>query len=158
MNIIFRRKKLVKVKDQWEEFEQAGDSEEGMGVLGGTLQSPQRFTCSSLRFLFSLIWMHLCITGVVLGFWALCAPFRSLHCLSYTPTSQVSFLCMILKNLIVLIPWLFMQTGKRGSINFVIWCLLSFHSYQIILIFCFSCRRGRGDLFDDVRHFRGQLS
>ena len=52
-DIIFRRRKLV--KDKEEKCEEGGlEEEEGREVPGGggtSLQSPQRFTCSSLRFL-----------------------------------------------------------------------------------------------------------
>ena len=47
--IIFRRKTLVKVKDQGEEFE-LGGFEVGREGSGASLQSQQRFTCSSPRF------------------------------------------------------------------------------------------------------------
>ena len=118
-SIMFRRKTLVKVKDQGEEFEPGGFEVGKEGLGGNLLQSSQRFICSSHRFLSKLIWMHLLciirhcnhhkdsppahtsgfcsvwfgctITWAVSGFWALCSPSRSLHCLSHTPTSQVSF-------------------------------------------------------------------
>ena len=56
-SMIFRRKKLVKVKDQEEEFEPGGLEEVREGGGGSLLQLSQRFTCLSPRFLLELIWI-----------------------------------------------------------------------------------------------------